>query len=103
MSPAGLAGFVVGVFVLRMLGGFALASLLGTNDRVLRLLSLLPLSIVAAVVAVQTFTKGDQVTLDARAVGVGMAAFASAKGLPLGGVVVVAAVTTALVRQAGWG
>ncbi len=103
MSPTGLVGFVVGVFVLRMLGGFALASVLGTHERVLRLLSLLPLAIVAAVVSVQTFTKGDDVTLDARAVGVGMAAFVSAKGLPLGGVVVVAAATTALVRQAGWG
>ena len=103
MSAVGLVGFVVGVFVLRMLGGFALASVLGTNERVLRLLSLLPLAIVAAVVAVQTFTKGDEVTLDARAVGVGMAAVVSAKGLPLGLVVVVAATTTALVRQAGWG
>ena len=103
MSPAGLVGFVVGVFVLRMLGGFALPSMLDTNERVVRLLSLLPLSIVAAVVAVQTFTIGDQVTVDARAMGVGMAAFVSAKGLSLGGVVVVAAVTTALVRQAGWG
>jgi hypothetical protein len=103
VSPAGLVGFVVGVFALRMLGGFALASLLGSNERVLRLLSLLPLAIVAAVVAVQTFTTGKEVTIDARAVGVGMAAFVSAKGFPLGGVVVVAAATTALVRQAGWG
>lgn len=98
MSPAGLIGFVVGVFALRMLGGFALASLLAANDRVVRLLSLLPLAIVAAVVGVQTFTVGKSVTLDARALGVAAAALASAKGVPIGGVVVTAAVTTALVR-----
>lgn len=103
MSPLGLGLFLVGVFALRMTGGFALGSILGDNDRWTRLLALLPLAIVAAVVAVQTFTIRQHLTLDARAVGVAVAVVAAWYRLPLGVVVVMAAATTTLVRQAGWG
>jgi hypothetical protein len=103
MSAAGLLLFLGGVFGLRLLGGFGLGGLLGTDERWTRLLTLLPLSIVSAVMAVQTFTTRQSIVLDARAVGVGVAAVASWRRLPLGVVVVLAAATTALVRQTGWG
>jgi hypothetical protein len=103
LSAAGLLLFLGGVFGLRMLGGFGLASVLGNDERWTRLLTLLPLSIVAAVTAVQTFTTRQSIVLDARAIGVGVAALASWRRLPLGVVVVLAAGTTALVRLTGWG
>jgi hypothetical protein len=103
VSVAGLLIFVGGVFGLRMIGGFALGRLLADNDRFARLLLLLPLSIVASVVAIQTFATKQSVVLDARVVGVTVAAVASWKRMPLGIVVVLAAASTALVRRAGWG
>jgi hypothetical protein len=103
MSVAGLVLFVTGVFGLRVLGGFGLGTILGSDERWTRLLTLLPLSIVAAVTAVQTFTTRQSMVLDARAIGVGVAAFAAWRRLPLGVVVVLAAGTTALVRLTGWG
>lgn len=103
MTPAGLAAFAIGVFALRQLGAFALGGILAGKERWARLLALMPLSIVAAVIAVQTFTTRQDIVLDARAVGVGLAAVASWKGMPMAGLVVLAAVTTALVRQTGWG
>lgn len=103
MTPAGFAAFAIGVFALRMIGGFALARLIGEHERWTRLLALLPLSIVAAVIAVQTFTTRQDVVFDARAIGVAVAAIASWRRMPLALVVLLAAVTTALVRQTGWG
>jgi hypothetical protein len=103
MSALGLLLFIVGVFALRMAGGFALAGSLAENDRVARLLLLMPLSIVAAVVAVQTFTTETSIELDARVVGVGLAAVLSWRRVPLGVVVVLAAAAAALVRLTGWG
>ncbi len=103
MSPLGLVLFVVGVFALRMFGGFGLAGLIGTSERWQRLLTLLPLAIVAAVVAVQVGTTGREVVLDARVVGVGLAAILAWKRVPLGIVVISAAAATAATRAAGWG
>ncbi|MCC6437730.1 MAG: AzlD domain-containing protein [Acidimicrobiales bacterium] len=103
MSPLGLALFLGGVFGLRMLGGFALGGLLAGNDRATRLLVLMPLSIVAAVIAVQTFTVKADVVIDARVVGIAVAAVLSWRKVPMGVVVVIAAATTALVRLTGWG
>lgn len=102
MSSAGVVLFLVGVAGLRLTGAFALGSLIGGSERWARLLGLLPLAIVAAVVAVQTFTIRKDVMVDARAVGVAVAALAAWRRLPLGVVVVLAAATTALLRLAGW-
>ncbi len=103
MTALGTLLFIVGVFAIRMVGGFSLSGVLAGNERVTRLLLLMPLSIVSAVVAVQTFTKGTTLVLDARAVGIAVAAILSWRKVPLGVVVVIAALTTALVRQLGWG
>jgi Branched-chain amino acid transport protein (AzlD) len=103
VSVTGLVLFLGGVFGLRMLGGFGLGSLLSNNPRWERLLALLPLSIVAAVIAVQTFTTRRSIVFDARVVGIAVAAFAAWRRWPLAVVVLLAALTTALVRQTGWG
>lgn len=102
MSVAGLLLFLGGVFGLRMLGGFVLGGLIGDNERFTRVLALLPLSIVSGVIAIQTFATKQHLVIDARVVGVGLAALGAWKKLPLGLLVVVAAVSTALVRKAGW-
>jgi hypothetical protein len=55
------------------------------------------------VIAVQTFTTRRSIVFDARVVGIAVAAFAAWRRWPLAVVVLLAAVTTALVRQTGWG
>lgn len=103
MTVVGLALFLIGVLALRMTGGFVLGGLLSGDDRATRVLVLMPLSIVAAVIAVQTFAVRDQLVVDARIVGMGVAAVLSWRRVPMGIVVVIAACATALVRLAGWG
>lgn len=102
MTVAGLLLFLVGVFSLRMIGGFVLGGLIGDNERFTRLLALLPLSIVSGVIAIQTFGVKQDLVIDARVVGVGLAALGAWKKLPMGLLVLIAAVSTALVRKAGW-
>lgn len=103
MTPTGLVLFVVGLFVLRMFGGFALAGLIGDSERWQRLLSLLPLSLVSAVVATQVFTTSGALVVDARVVGIGVAIGFSLRGAPLAVVVIAAAAATAATRALGWG
>ncbi len=103
MTWLGLGILVVGNFAIRMLGVFVLGDTIGSRERFTRLLGLLPLAIVAAVVAIQTFATKQDLTIDARVVGVAFAAFAAWRRMPLVVVVIGAAVTTALVRQLGWG
>jgi len=86
-----------------MVGGFSLGGVLAGNERIARLLLLMPLSIVAAVVAVQTFAVKTELRLDARVVGIAVAAVLSWRKVPMGVVVVIAAASTALVRLTGWG
>jgi len=103
VTPVGLALFLVGVAALRLTGGFALGGVIAGNDRVTRLLLLMPLSIVAAVISVQTFTTKAHLVLDARIAGMAVAAALAWRKVPMGVVVVIAAGVTALVRAAGWG
>lgn len=103
MTPVGLVLFVVGLFVLRMFGGFGLASLIGTSEFWNRLLTLLPLSLVSAVVGTQVFTTAGALVVDARVVGMAVAVGLSVRKAPLALVVVGAAATTAGVRALGWG
>ena len=103
MTPIALALFVVGLFGLRMLGGFGLASRIGHSDFWNRLLNLLPLSLVSAVVATQVFTTSGALVLDARVVGIAVAIGLSLRRAPLAVVVVSAAAATAGTRALGWG
>ena len=58
----------------------------------------MPISVVAAVFAVQTVTSGDEIVIDARILGVGAASFAVWRKAPMVIVVLVAAGVTAAAR-----
>lgn len=62
---------------------------------------LLPVAMLAALVAVQTFAQGQALVLDARVAGLAAAIIALALRAPFLVVVLVAAVTAAVLRSAG--
>jgi branched-subunit amino acid transport protein len=63
-----------------------------------RCLALIPAALLAAIVVHDTFAVGRHLVVDARAVGVGAAAIAAWRKVPLVGVIVLGAGVTALVR-----
>lgn len=67
-----------------------------------RVTALLPVALLAALVVVQTVASGDRLVVDARLLGLGVAAVALVLRAPFIVVVVLAAVTAALARAAGW-
>ena len=72
------------------------------GDRTTRVTSALPIALLAALVAVQTFTgPSGALSLDARVVAVGVALVALVARAPFIVVVVLAALTAALLRLAG--
>jgi branched-subunit amino acid transport protein len=60
---------------------------------------LIPAAIITALVMKDTFTVGQDLTLDARALGIAVAVIAAWKRAPLIVVIVLGAAVTALVRQ----
>ncbi len=64
-----------------------------------RCLGLIPAAIITALVMKDTFTVGQDLTLDARALGIAVAVIAAWKRTPLIVVIVLGAAVTALVRQ----
>ncbi len=64
-----------------------------------RCLCLIPAAIITALVMKDTFTVGQDLTLDARALGIAVAVIAAWKRAPLILVIVLGAAVTALVRQ----
>jgi branched-subunit amino acid transport protein len=68
--------------------------------RIERWLVLLPVAVLSALVVVQTFDGGRALVIDARLGGVAVGAIAAWRRVPFAGVVVVAAMTTALIRAA---
>ncbi|MFG1928229.1 AzlD domain-containing protein [Cryptosporangium sp. NPDC048952] len=68
------------------------------DPRVLRAATLLPVALLAALVAVQTFGDGRSLALDARAAGIAVAIVAVLLRAPFLVVVVLAAATAAVVR-----
>lgn len=68
---------------------------------VARITGLLPASLLAALVVLQTFTTGTHLVLDARAAGLVVAAVALLLRAPFLAVVVVAAATAAVLRAYG--
>lgn len=67
-------------------------------DVVTRCLALIPAALVAAIIVQNTVADGKDLVLDERALGVGAAALAAWRKLPLIVVVVIGAGVTALVR-----
>lgn len=64
-----------------------------------RCLSLIPAAVVTALVMKDTFTNGQELVLDARALGIAVAGIAAWRKAPLIVVIVLGAAVTALVRQ----
>ncbi len=64
-----------------------------------RCLALVPAALICALIVQNTFSTGNELVLDARAVGVGAAAIAAWRRAPLVVVIVLGAAVTALVRQ----
>lgn len=73
------------------------------HPRVARVAALVTVALLAALVAVQTFTTRGSLALDARAVAVAVAAVALALRAPFVVVVILAAVVAAVLRATGVG
>lgn len=91
----------LGTFATKLLG-FILPSQWLETPSLRRLTGILPIALLAALVAVQTFSDGQQWVLDARAVGLAVAIIALVLRAPFIVVVLVAAVSAAVLRAAGW-
>jgi uncharacterized membrane protein len=90
----------LGCYLEKLLGYFLPRSVL-EDDRVRRVAGLLPVALLAALVAVQTFAVGQALVIDARLAGLVAAVIALLLRAPFLVVVVVAAVTAAVLRATG--
>jgi uncharacterized membrane protein len=80
------------------LAGLSVPRRLLLNARVERVSTMLPIALLATLMAVQTFTTGMRLVMDARAAGVAVAFLAVLLRAPFLLVVAVAVATTALLR-----
>ena len=87
---------------LEKLAGYLLPHSVLERTAVRRIAGLLPVALLAALVAVETFAAGQQLVIDARAAGLGAAVVALLLRAPFLVVVLAAAVTAAAVRMLGW-
>jgi branched-subunit amino acid transport protein len=94
---AGVLGGALGCYLLK-LAGLSVPERVLEGRRVQRIAGLLPVALLAALIATQTFSSGRTLRLDARAVGLAAAAAAVLLRAPFLVVVAVAAVTSALLR-----
>ena len=95
-----MAVLAAGILSMRLAGMFVLSRGL-RNQVVERLARLVPVTVIASVVALQTFTRGRDLVLDARVLGVATALVLAWRRAPLLVVIVASAAVTALVRQLG--
>lgn len=102
MSATGIALLVlaVGTYGLKAIGPVAAAGR-ALPTPLARAADLLPAALLAALVATETLGRAGGLTLDARILGVGVAAVAVHRGAPFGLVVVLGAGVTALARLVG--
>jgi uncharacterized membrane protein len=87
-----------GCYLLK-LAGLSVPRRLLADPRVRRIAEMLPIALLATLVALQTLTTGTRLGLDARAAGVGAAFIAVLARAPFLVVVATAVAITALVRQ----
>jgi len=88
---------------LTKLAGHLLPEGLLARPLVRRAAGMLPIALLAALTAIQTFWGADGVVLDARVAGVAVAGVALLLRAPFLVVVLSAAATAALLRALGWG
>ena len=93
----GIAVGALGCYLFKLAGLSVPKSLL-ERPRVQRIAALLPIVLLSALVAVQTFSFGPVLVLDARAAGLAVAGIAVWRKMPFLVVVALAAFTTAMVR-----
>jgi len=82
--------------------GYLLPHHMLERESIRRMTGLLPVSLLAALVAVQTFAVDQAVSVDARLLGLGVAVVALLLRAPFLVVIIVAAASTAIVRYLGW-
>ena len=97
-----IAVTAVGCYAWKVLG-LSVPSGLLERPGVRRFAVLVPVALLAALTAVETFANGDHLTLDARVAGLAAAGVALLLRAPFLVVVVAAAVVAAGVRLLGWG
>ncbi|MEJ7774538.1 MAG: AzlD domain-containing protein [Nocardioidaceae bacterium] len=89
----------IGCYLLK-LAGLSVPDTVLDRPFVRRMADLIPVALLGALVAVQAFSTGQELVVDARLVGVGAGVVALAARAPFLVVVFVAAATTALLRLA---
>jgi uncharacterized membrane protein len=94
---AGVLAGCLACYVLK-LAGVSIPARWLERPRVQRVAALLPVALLAALIAVQTFSAGQKVVFDARLLGAAVAAFAVWRKWPFLVVVILAAASTALLR-----
>jgi branched-subunit amino acid transport protein len=92
-------GAGAGCYLLK-LAGMSIPAAVLERPLVERITDLIPVALLAALVAVQVFARGAHLTVDARAAGLGVAVVALLLRAPFLVVVVAAALTAALLRLA---
>ena len=97
MSWAAVLAIAAGSYAFKAAGMFGLGRFM-TGRAMLAIGALLPPALLAALVAVQTFATGTDLTVDARAAGVLVGGLAVWRGAPFWLVVVLAALVTATLR-----
>lgn len=90
-----------GAFLEKLLGYLLPHSFL-ERESVRRMTGLLPVSLLSALVVVQTFSLDSSISVDARLLGIAVAVIALLLRAPFIVVVVLAAAVTGLVRWLGW-
>jgi uncharacterized membrane protein len=80
------------------LGGLSVPKAVLEDHRVQKVAELLPVALLAALIVTQTFTTEQELTVDPRAAGVGVAVIAVLLRAPFLAVVVLAAAAAALIR-----
>ncbi len=97
--PAVILGSI-GCYLLKLVG-YLLPEDTLDSPRVRHIAGLMPVALLAALVAVQTFAQGQQLVIDARLAGLAAAIVALVLRAPFLVVIVVAAATAAVLRSAG--
>jgi hypothetical protein len=103
VSLAVVLAMTIGAAAQRLAGMFLLGRRMASTGPWARFVGLIPVAVISSVVALQTLTTAGEVDIDARLVGVGLAAVATWRGMPVAVVVLVAAGSTAALRALGWG
>jgi branched-subunit amino acid transport protein len=98
-----IIGAGIGCYLLK-LAGMSIPARVLERPLVERIADLIPVALLAALIAVQVFASGSHLTIDARAAGLGVAVVALLLRAPFLVVVFAAALTAALLRVVfpGW-